>query len=131
MTEISKQRGRRLIFWVVILSFGSSLLVSISLLVMSGSVNIRDLIRLGLTGLLLWQVYLGKSWARILAVVLFALGGLVSLGSAAVALMTLPSQWVIPLLGLGVVDIACALILGISKDVRAYFAQVTKTRQAT
>ncbi|WP_407542582.1 hypothetical protein Q0M94_23625 (plasmid) [Deinococcus radiomollis] len=138
MNEAAIRRGSRIVLMVVATTIGVSVLADIFSLVLgsgrgsgtSGGTGIPTLIRLVLTGLLLWQVYLGKPWARILAIVLFVLGGMISIVSA-LGLMSFSFLWALPVLVLGIVYVVAALALGIPSDVRAYFAYVSGTRQTT
>ena len=119
------ERGRRLVVLVIVACLTLSVLVIFAYNIIVGSDTLpQQIVRLILTAGLCIFLYRGANWARWVASVLFALGGLFSL----FAWLIIPSIRLTGLLQLvmGLVYGAIAIVLLFVPTVRAHFG-VRKT----
>jgi len=117
--EPQSAAGRRLVLAIVVATLALSVLVDVMLITNRGSERLWDIVRFLLTVGLCVFLYRGVNWARWVASILFALGGLRSLIGGGTILAR--SMAGLLLLGMGLVYVASAVILLFVPTVKAYF----------
>lgn len=123
------QRGRRVLWAATVLGLGTQVLVNI-LLVAQGNdgQGFRSALRIGLSTLVFVSMHRGSVGAARLLVVLFGLGGVISLGSA--FLFAASNGIAGGLMGaMGLAFLATALVLGLSKDFWRYLEHLRAERE--
>lgn len=118
--ELRTSTGRRLVLAIIVASLAISVLVIVAFTVARGTALLpQQIVRFLLTVGLCVFLYRGANWARWVAVILFALGGVMSLVGASAPSSTSMSGLLLLLMGL--VYAASALILLLVPTVRAHF----------
>lgn len=118
-----RERGKMQLVAVAVSLVGSVVLVG----ALGGSSSSAFLVQLAVTGLLLFQVFRARSWARW---VLVGLTALAAIGNAAQAFGTLDAAGNVGLLsvGLALIYAWCVAILAFSRPVKAYFVEAGKSQ---
>lgn len=112
------QKGKKLFLTMTIVLLATSLITSIiSSFSQGGTELIQGIIRTGLEGLLLYYIFKGKNWAKIIMIVLLALGILVALIAV---IFSMNIMFIILL----VVDGGSLYILAFSPVVKEYLKSV-------
>ena len=118
--ETKPDMGRWLVLAVIVASLSLSVLVIVAFNIGRGPERLpQQTVRFVLTVGLCIFLYRGSNWARWVAGILFALGGLGSLIEGVAALST--SMASLLLFGMGLVYLGSAVILFFVPAVRAYF----------
>jgi hypothetical protein len=118
--EAKPETGRRLVLAVIVASLTLSVLVIVAFNLGRGPERLpQQIVRLLLTIGLCVFLYRGANWARWVAGLLFALGGLGSLLGGLAALST--GMAGLLLIVMGLVYVGSAVVLFFAPTVRAYF----------
>jgi hypothetical protein len=74
-TYMAQDRGRRITMVIVGLVLATDIVFAVTSLALVGGADfVSNVIRIGLTALLAWQLYLGRNWARLVFVALLVAG---------------------------------------------------------
>lgn len=112
-------KGKRITTIIVCIVGGLSLL-SLILNTVSENYDLTSTIRTIITLSIMFFIYSGKNWARILFIVLTAIGGIFSLfGGVVIMLVSIPLG--ILTIIVAIINIAIAIILGTNSSVKEYF----------
>lgn len=115
-------KGKKITTIIVCVIGGLSLL-NLILNTIGGSYDFTSTIRIIILLAIMFFVYSGKNWARVLFIVLTAIGGIFSLLGGVIVMLASITLGVITIIS-AIINIAIAIILGTNMYVKQYFNSI-------